>query len=157
MFRRVLLILGTVAAWFLPGHFAVLALLAMIWGTAMSTTNTAKARNTEQRVSGLVTAVVGLKSQQGTFAGFSGANQSQAMPGGMIITYNPQNSANEGGNNSQTSGQIGGAAAHVHSMTHYHTESVDLQTNVNKLQSSFSDICGRLNTMYAALQRANIL
>jgi hypothetical protein len=129
----------------------------------MSATHS-KAVSTENRLNNLVGSVsttnanvATITSQQGTFAGFSGANQSQSMPGGLGITYNPSNSTNEGGTNSQTSGQIGGAAAHNHSMTHYHTESVDLQNKFNLLQSSFADICGRLNTLYAKLQAAKIL
>lgn len=123
-----------------------------------------KAVNTENRVNKLVgdvsttnANVAKITSQQGTFAGFSGANQSQAMPSGMVVTYDPTNSSNEGGSNSSTSGQIGGAAAHTHSMTHKHTESADLQAKFNALQSSFADICGRLNVLYSKLQAANIL
>lgn len=124
----------------------------------------AKAVSTEQRVNNLVGSVsttnknvATITSQQGSFGGFSGANQSQSLPSGLTVTYDPGNSGNEGGSNSSTSGQIGGAAAHTHSMTHKHTESADLQAKFNALQSSFSDICGRLNAMYAALQRANVL
>ena len=123
-----------------------------------------KAVSTENRLNTLVGSVsttnanvATLKSAQGTFGGFSGANQSQSMPSGLTVTYDPSNSGNEGGSNSSTSGQIGGAAAHTHSMTHKHTESADLQAKFNALQSSFSDICGRLNSMYSALQRAGIL
>lgn len=126
--------------------------------------NTSKAVNTEQRVNNLVGSVsttnknvATITSQQGTFGGFSGANQSGSMPGGMVVTYDPSNSSNEGGSNSSTSGQIGGAAAHTHSMTHKHTDSADLQAKFNALQASFSDICGRLNTLYAKLTAANIL
>jgi hypothetical protein len=130
-----------------------------------------KAVNTEQRVNNLVGSVsttnknvatitsqqATITGQQGSFGGFSGANQSGSMPGGMVVTYDPSNSGNEGGSNSSTSGQIGGAAAHTHSMTHKHTDSADLQNKFNALQSSFADICGRLNSMYTALQRAGIL
>lgn len=123
-----------------------------------------KAVSTENRLNNLVgdvsttnKNVATITSQQGTFAGFSGANQSQSMPSGLTVTYDPGNSSNEGGSNSQTSGQIGGASAHVHSMTHKHTESADLQAKFNALQASFADICGRLNSMYNALRAAKIL
>jgi hypothetical protein len=123
-----------------------------------------KAVSTENRVNNLVgdvsttnKNVAKITSQQGTFGGFSGVNQSQSMPSGMVVTYDPSNSGNEGGSNSSTSGQIGGAAAHTHSMTHKHTESSDLQAKFNLLQASFADLCGRLNTMQAKLQAANIL
>jgi hypothetical protein len=59
MFRRLLLTLGTAAAWFLPGHLAILALLVLIWGSAMTAANTAKTRNVEDRVNNLVTKMVG--------------------------------------------------------------------------------------------------
>lgn len=124
---------------------------------AMATANTSKAYSTEKRV-GTVEGKVGtMQSQRGTFAGFSGSNSSFPMAGGTVIGYNPQGSGNNGGDSSQTSGQIGGASAHYHSMTHYHTSSTDLQNVFNALQSSFADVDGRLNTMYAKLTAAGIL
>jgi hypothetical protein len=139
-------------------------------GMAVMSANTSKTKSVEARVNALVPQIGALKSGQGRFGGFSGANQSQSMGGGTVITYDPQNSSNEGGSNSSTSGtgastggQVGGAAAHTHpiphthSMTHRHTQSSDLTTDFNKLQASFSDICGRLSAMDTLLQGAGIL
>jgi hypothetical protein len=143
---------------------------AITAGMAVMPADTPKAKSTEARVNALVPQIGALKSGQGRFGGFSGANQSQSMGGGTVITYDPQNSSNEGGSNSSTSstgantgGQVGGAAAHTHpiphthSMTHHHTQSSDLTADFNKLQASFSDICGRLNTMYSTLQGSSVL
>jgi len=52
---RLMMTLGAAAAWLLLGHFGLLAVLAYVWVSAMSTTNTAKTRAVEQRVSNLVT------------------------------------------------------------------------------------------------------
>jgi len=46
---------------------------------------------------------------------------------------------------SETSGQIGGASAHYHSMTHYHTSSGDLQNVFNATQGSYSSTVPALN------------
>jgi hypothetical protein len=78
------------------------------------------------------------------------------MAGGTLVTSD-SGSGNNGGVSSHTSGQIGGASAHYHDMTHYHVSNADLQTIFNALQSSFSDVDGRLNTMYAKLSAAGIL
>jgi hypothetical protein len=161
---RDLALLGLAAAhfWAALGIWVTLAagitfarVLTAVMASAAATHS--KAVNTAQRVNNLVTAVGSLTSEQGTFGGFSGANISHSMGSGVAITYNPSSSSNEGGTSSSTSGQIGGAAAHTHSMTHYHTESSALQSDFNDLQSSFADICGRLNTMYAALEAEGIL
>lgn len=131
---------------------------------AMAAANTSKAYSTEKRVStaeqnigGLKNTVSTIQGQQGTFSGFSGSNNSYSMGGGTEVTYDPSSSGNEGGNNSHTSGQIGGAAAHYHDMTHHHSSSGDLQNVFNALQSSFADVDGRLNSMYAKLTAAGIL
>ena len=58
MMRNLLLTIAAIAAWFLPAHVALLAILLYVWATAMaSTANTAKARAAEARVTALVTAV----------------------------------------------------------------------------------------------------
>jgi hypothetical protein len=73
MTRRILLTVMTAAAWFLPGHLAILALLVFIWGSAMaSTTNSAKTRAVEQRLNAHITATapaVSLVANGGTIGG----------------------------------------------------------------------------------------
>ena len=55
MIRRLALTAAAVAAWFLPLHIALLALLLYVWASAMaSTANTAKTRAVEARVAALV-------------------------------------------------------------------------------------------------------
>jgi hypothetical protein len=141
-----------------------LELIALLFTmTADAAANTSKTVNTadrtgklETRAGNLEQGVQGLQSQQGTFGGFSGSNTSYGMGGGTQVTSDT-GSGNNGGVSSQTSGQIGGAAAHYHSMTHYHVSNVDLQNIFNALQGSFSDVVARLNTMNSKLTAAGIL
>ena len=56
--RYLLLTIAMIAAWVLYWHIGLLAILLYVWAAAMtSTANTAKARTTEQRVNGVVTAL----------------------------------------------------------------------------------------------------
>lgn len=116
---------------------------------AVSAAGTAKSRLTEDRLNALVPRIPVPQSDPGQGAGgaSTGGNSSFSMSGGTTISYNPGSSGNNGGSGSQTSGQIGGASAHVHDMTHYHTNSSDLQTVVNTLQGSYSTTVAQLNTL----------
>lgn len=74
--------LGALAAWFLLGHLGLIAVLVYVWITAMSTTNTAKARSTEHRVDGLVTAAANTNTSvaqlnRGTFTNVAGGSTIQ--------------------------------------------------------------------------------
>lgn len=72
--HKVLVTLGAVAAWFLLGHFGLLAVLAYVWITAMtSTANTAKTRAVEQRVNAMAPTLG--QVNQGIFT---------AVPGGTV-------------------------------------------------------------------------
>lgn len=85
--RKMLLTAGAAAAWLLAGHLGMLAVLAYVWGAAMTaTTNTAKTRAVEQRVNALVTAQTTQNQaiaqlQQGIFTNVSG---------GSVITLSTQ-------------------------------------------------------------------
>jgi hypothetical protein len=120
---------------------------------ASSATTHAKAVNTEDRLNALVPQVGALKSAQGTFGGFSGANQSVALQNSE--TGSPQVT----GTVVYTSGAQqftgSGPSAHTHSYGHFHF--TQLETDFNKLQASFADVCSRLIAMEAALQSAGIL
>lgn len=134
---------------------------AALWAVAgqmalAGTANTAKARNIEDRLNILVPRIPVPQAEPGTTAGgvaggsntsYSGSNTSYSMGGGTQISYDPAGSSNDGGVSSQTSGQIGGASAHYHSMTHHHTSSGDLQNVVNSTQGSFSNLVPAFNAL----------
>jgi hypothetical protein len=142
--------------------------MAALWAIAgqlalAGTANTAKTRNIEDRLNLLVPRIPVPQSQPVTGAGggtssggnssysatnssYSTTNGSYSM-GSTVIGYNPQGSSNDGGNSSSTSGQIGGASAHYHSMTHYHTSSSDLQNLFNALQGSYSSTVPAVNAL----------
>ncbi len=112
--KRLTVTLGAAAAWFLPGHIALLAVLLYVWASAMaSTTNTAKTRAVEQRVNSLVTAVGTTNTNVANLtSAISGQDTGNAgLPDGTI-------NGTSGGPNpwgtADTSGQIGGASAHYH-------------------------------------------
>jgi len=171
--RRVLLTAAAAAAWLLDGHgLGLAALVVLIWLTGLAVTapgNTAKARNTEDRVNAMVpltattantananAAAVGtLQSQAGSVPSPSGTNTSYPMPGGFDVTY-AVSTTNNGGNNSTTSSSSAGTA-HTHSMTHLHTNTNDLQDVVNQIQSSYSTTCTQINQIWTALRNAGII
>jgi hypothetical protein len=101
--KRFLLTTGALAAWLLAGHFGLLAILVYVWASAMSTTNTPKARSTEQRVNGLVSSVGAANTRVNNLSGqnVNGTSATAGLANGTI-----------GG----SSGQIntGGGTAHTH-------------------------------------------
>lgn len=128
------------------------AITAALWAIAgqlalAGTANTAKTRAVEDRLNALVPRIPVPQTAPGTTASGASAtsNSSYSMGGGTNVSYNPSSSGNEGGTNSETSGQIGGASAHYHSMTHYHTSSGDLQNVFNATQGSYSSTVPALN------------
>lgn len=130
--RYLLLTIAMIAAWVLYWHIGLLAILLYVWAAAMaSTANTAKARTTEQRVNGVVTAlgttngnvttnatnitnttnrVNNLSGQQTTQNGLSNSNVS-----GTTDVCN-----GSGGGTGTTSGPTAGTA-HTHQYQHSHT------------------------------------
>jgi len=140
---------------------------AALWAIAgqmalAGTANTAKTRNIEDRLNLLVPRIPvpqtapstganggqssgGNSSYSTSNSSYSTSNGSYSMGGGTAVTSNP--GGNDGGSNSNTSGQIGGAAAHYHSMTHYHVSSADLQNIFNALQGSYSNTIPALNAL----------
>ena len=145
-------------------------IMAALWSLmvlilAAGTANTAKTRNVEDRLNALVPRIPVPQTAPGTSAGgaSTGGNSSYSTSNGSYstsngsysmsstgISYNPQGSGNDGGNNSVTSGQIGGASAHYHSMTHTHSSSSDLQNLFNALQGSYSNTVPALNALQAS-------
>jgi len=131
--RYLLLTIAMIAAWVLYWHIGLLAILLYVWAAAMtSTANTAKARTTEQRVNGVVTAlgttntnvtnvtntanntntrVSNLSGQQTTQNGLSNSNVS-----GTTDLCN-----GSGGGTGTTSGPSTGTA-HTHQYQHSHTQ-----------------------------------
>ena len=69
------------------------------------------------------------------------------MGGGTNITYNSGSGNQGGGPGSETSGQIGGASAHYHDMTHFHTSSTGMDNIFNALQGSYSGTIANLNSL----------
>jgi hypothetical protein len=96
--KKLALTVATAVAWFLPAHLVILALLVFFWGTAMvSTTNTAKARLTEQRVNGVIVQQ-GITNTNVTTAQ-NAANSAQSTASSAQSTAN---SANSTANNAKT-------------------------------------------------------
>jgi hypothetical protein len=135
---------------------ALWTLTSMI--AATGTVNTSKAYNIEQRVNALVPRIPVPQPAPATGAGgtaagsnssYSTTNSSYSM-GVINATANSGSSNQGGGPGSNTSGQIGGAAAHVHDMTHYHTSSADLEGVFNTLQGSYSNTIPALNALQAS-------
>lgn len=128
----------------LAGILAVVIYLSAC--AAASAASSPKTRSVEDRLNAIVPRVPVPKNDPGQNANgaTTGGNTSFGMNGGTQVTYSA-GSGNNGGSNSQTSGQIGGASAHVHDMTHYHTSSSDLQTVFNALRDSYSTTVSQLN------------
>jgi len=136
-------------------------IMAALWGITgllltAATANTAKARNTEDRLNALVPRIPVPQPAPATTAGGSGtgsdsssaaSNSAYAMGGGTQISYDPAGSGNNGGQNSQTSGQIGSSSPHTHSMTHYHSSSGDLQNVVNSNQITLNALVPAHNAL----------
>ena len=141
-------------------------IMAALWRVtglllAAGTANTAKTRGLEDRLNLLVPRIPVPQTAPGTSASgtgsssdgsystsnssYSTSNGSYSMGGGTYVTSNP--GGNDGGTNSVTSGQIGGASAHYHSMTHYHVSSADLQSIFNALQGSYSNTVPAVNAL----------
>lgn len=81
--RKFFLALAAGVVYFLPGHLAVLALLAYVLFTAMaSTTNTAKTRSLESRMSGVVTQLGATNSTANT--ALATANAAMPISGGTF-------------------------------------------------------------------------
>jgi len=134
------------------GQYAeIMAALFQVTGMllAASAANTAKARNVEDRLNALVPRVPFPQAAPGTSAGgtAAGTNSSYDMGGGLGITYNSGSGNQGGGPGSSTSGQIGGASAHYHDMTHFHTNSTDLQSAFNALRDSHSALVPAFNNL----------
>ena len=120
---------------------------------ASEATTHSKAVNTENRLDALVPQIGALKSAQGTFGGFSGANQSNTLQNSQTGTPQVTGAVVYTSGAQQFSGS--GPSAHTHSYGHVHF--TQLETDFNRLQASFADVCTRLNAMYSALERAGIL
>jgi hypothetical protein len=153
------------AAWHLLGPawaFGLLAAAIMWWLPAAIMPPAVKAYAVEDRLNALVpqipspkaapaghsdtTSSPGNSSYGASNSSYGASNGSWSMGGGSQVTY-AQDVGNNGGANSATSGQIGGASAHYHSMTHYHTNSTDLQNTFNALQGTMSSLVPAVNTL----------
>ncbi len=140
--RTILITLAAAVTWFLPGHLAVLLLLAWVWVTSMAAAgNTAKVMGAETRVSALenqtaansttLTAHAALITTAQTTANTANSTANTAnnavnnltgqqtstagLPDGTI-----SGTSGDTNNNDVTSNQIGGAADHYHEMAHGH-------------------------------------
>jgi hypothetical protein len=133
-------------------YAAIMTGLAELAGLiAASNAGTAKSRATESRLNALVPRIPVPQFQPGTTASGVGPM------GSTNVAYNPQNSVNEGGNNSSTSGQVGSASPHTHSMTHMHSSSSDLEAVVSNLASDHSQLVADHNNLKAALAGTGVL
>ncbi len=161
---------GAVAAWHLlgPAWALGLAVLVLSWSLPYavmppSATAMEKARAVEKRLNAVVGQIPAPQDMPATASdssysasdgsssasnsSYSTSNSSYGMSGGTQVTYTAGSGNNGGGSGSQTSGQIGGASAHVHDMTHYHTSSSDLQSVFNALRDSHSNLVPAFNTL----------
>jgi hypothetical protein len=135
-------------------------IMAALWSltsmiAATGTVNTSKAYNIEQRVNALVPripvpqpspATGAAGAPGGSNSSYSTSNGSYSM-GVINCTANSGSSNQGGGPGSNTSGQIGGASAHYHDMTHYHTTASDLESTFNALQGTMSTLVPAFNTL----------
>ena len=115
-----------------------------------STPSTAKTRSIQNRLNAIIPSIPTPQATPGASAAggqSSGGNSSFSMGGGTNITYNSGSGNQGGGPGSNTSGQIGGAAAHTHDMTHFHTSSTALENDFNTLQGSYSGTIAKLNSL----------
>lgn len=87
--RKFFLMIAAVVVYFLPGHLAVMALLAYVLVTAMaSTTNSAKTRSLESRVAAHVTATapaVNFVANGGTVGGSVTINGGHTVTGSQTV------------------------------------------------------------------------
>lgn len=92
LMRKLLLTVAAAVLWFLPAHFALLALLVFVWGSAMATTtNTAKARGTEARLTAHIAATapaVNLVANGGTIGGSLTVSGNHSVTGDTHIGGN---------------------------------------------------------------------
>jgi hypothetical protein len=144
--RWLVITAGSAAAWFLPGHFALLAVLVCIWASAVATTNTAKARTTEQRVNSVVAAQgvtnASVTTQSNRVDGLSGHATSTGQPPGQPTGPPSNNSTSTNGISSPgivgTSGGASAGTAHTHGPGSYVVgsgqHSHDLQNHAHDYQ-----------------------
>lgn len=118
--RKLALTLGALAAWLLAGHLGLLAILIYVWASAMTTANTAKTRNVEQRVNGLVTLST---RTNGRISNLSGQATGTGLPAGVPTGPPSINSTSTNGLSSPgiigTSGGASAGTAHTHSAGSY--------------------------------------
>jgi hypothetical protein len=158
---------GAVAdlAWHLAGPAAATAILAaaVVWlalrlPAAMITAAqaSAKAYAVERRMDAVVGQIPAPQTSPGqanngsygaSNSSYGTSNSSYGLSGGTTATYNSGSGNQGGGPGSQTSGQIGGASAHYHDMTHYHTTSSALENWGNALRNSHSDLVPAVNAL----------
>ena len=124
--RYLLLTIGAIATWVLYWHIGLLAILIYIWAAAMtSTANTAKTRALAAQHAALVSSVA--TTNQNVAATATAVTTLQGGNTGFANTlgYGPTSTANIGVTSGpdaadcqvyNVSGQIGGAAAHYHTM-----------------------------------------
>jgi hypothetical protein len=148
------------------GQYAeIMAALWQVTGLLLtaSTGNTPKTRNIEDRLNALVPRIPVPQSAPGTSAGgtsggsnssygasnssYTTSNSSYGMGGGTSVTYVNTGVGNGGVGGATTSGQVGGAAAHYHTMAHAHTSSGDLEAVFNALRDSHSNLVPAFNTL----------
>src|SRR5580700_7945258 len=89
MLRKLLITVSAAVCWFLPGHLAVAALLALVWGSAMAgTANTAKTRGVEARLNAHVTATapaVNFVANGGSVGGGVTVNGNHTVTGSLGV------------------------------------------------------------------------
>ena len=94
LLRKIAVTAVAAVTWFLPGHLALLALLVLIWGSAMaSTANTAKTRAVENRVNGVVTQL-GVTNTNVTAAHTAATNAQSTANTANTNAGNAQSTAN---------------------------------------------------------------
>ena len=109
---------GAVIAWIAAGHIGMLAVIAYCWLTIVSSTNSAKAKTTEQRVNNLVPSVTQAKTTATTANTRVGNLSSANTTTSGLANGNTNGSSSSAGLTDGTiNGTSGGASAgtaHTH-------------------------------------------
>jgi hypothetical protein len=86
--RKTAITIAALACYLVPAHFALLALLVFIWGSAMSTTNSAKTRAVEARLNAHITATapaVNFVANGGTVGGSVTISGTHTVTGNQTV------------------------------------------------------------------------
>jgi hypothetical protein len=136
-------------AWF-AGHgtIGLIIVLAYCWATAMASAGgTAKSRSTENRLNTAMPRIPWPQANPGQYGNtsFGPSNISYTVGNGSFDLSSNTNNIGAADNGGLTSGQIGGAAAHHHDMSHGHYYG-NSAGDFNALRDTVSTLIPSFNT-----------